>query len=122
MTISRENMFAPMLAACPTFVPEWESFLDDWKEQDVDLQLYLALYELASHIIERIRLGDEKELKRIFDVIESWHLEGDEYVVRASEVGLLERVKHAKGPKDTGAFKKFRSRLKPASRKAWDAA
>jgi hypothetical protein len=114
-------MFSPMLAACPSFGPVWQDFLTNWNDDPVELPLYLALDALATHLFKSMSQMDLKTVEKIFGVIERWQLEGDTYVRTACTVGLFERVKHAKGPRD--AFcREFANRLKPASRKAWNSA
>ncbi len=114
-------MFSPMLAACPSFGPVWRDFLNDWSDEPVDLPLYLALDALAVHLFKSMSQMDSKTIEKIFDVIERWQLEGDEYVRTACTVGLFERIKGAKGPKNSFS-REFRNRLKPASRQAWNSA
>lgn len=126
--ISRDRMFAPMLEACPSFGPLWRDFVEDsrksaeeiyWKTDE--LPLYLALDELAVHLIKKIETNDTKNFDAIFDVIERWLLDGDAYVKLATEVGLFERIKHTSGPKSP-AWNQFQSWLRPVSRQSWNRA
>jgi hypothetical protein len=114
-------MFPLMLAVCPSFGPVWQDFLDAWNDDPVELPLYLALDALAVHLSKSMSQMDSKTIGKIFDVIERWQLEGDEYVRTACTVGLFERIKGAKGPKNSFS-REFRNRLKPASRAAWNSA
>jgi hypothetical protein len=52
--------------------------------------LYLALSELARHLIEMLARDDLASFPAIFAVIEHWLVEGVPYVVEAATVGLLE--------------------------------
>jgi hypothetical protein len=111
-------MFAPMLEACPGFVPKWEEFVAEWQHNSDGLPLYLALYELANYLTGRIEAGEAKSLKSAFKVIERWLSEGDDYVRLAASVGLLERVKHAMGAKDP-VRNNFKALLGPIAKEEW---
>ena len=46
----RSNMFEPLLQADPSFREKWEAFQEEYRSED-ELPLYLALPELARHLI-----------------------------------------------------------------------
>jgi len=106
-----------MLEACPSFRPAWHAFLQEWRS-DEDKPLYLALGDLARHLIAMLAARDTAGLVAAFDVVERWHLEGDGYVREAATVGLLEDLQnenlHATtAPADLERF------LRPESLKWW---
>jgi hypothetical protein len=115
MTITRDEMLAPMRTACPG----WGYEVD---EDDEDAPLYLALYDLAWYIWQQLLVTDRDTLKPAFAVIESWLMEGDEQVKQACSVGVLETLKHARGAKQPEARRMFVDLLGPVARKKWDTA
>jgi hypothetical protein len=119
-------MFAPLLAADPTFRRRWEEFQAEWPNE-AEPPLYLALGSLAEHLLERLGRGDTEGFDRVFDVVERWHTQGDAYVSEAASVGLLESLQNQLG----GNESQFRRRdgitandvvpwLRPKSRRWWD--
>jgi hypothetical protein len=112
-------MFEPMLAVCPSFAPAWAEFRAEWEKRRVDLPVYIALDELARHLIERLRSGATEEFPAVFQVVERWHCEGDHYVREAVTIGLLESIQNnaSHAGSDLGAFDRW---LLPESKKWWD--
>jgi hypothetical protein len=115
--ISREEMFEPLLEVSEGFKPIWNEFLEEWKEDD-ELPQYLVLSELARYISKLISKSNENELKNIFNVIERWHLEGDDYVKEAATVGILEDLQNT-NVVGIGVPEKVEKYLLPESRKWW---
>ena len=91
--ISREDMFKPILEVSDGFKPVWNEFVSEWKD-DAELPQYLALSKLAGYISRLISESRTRELSDIFEVVERWHLEGDDYVREAATVGLLEDLQN----------------------------
>ncbi len=87
-------MINPILKVSPRFQNHWNEFLEEWKDDKDDLPIYLALSDLARHIASLISKDKEEELKNIFEIVEKWHIEGDEYVREAATVGLLEDLQN----------------------------
>ena len=117
--IAKNDMMGVMLKACPSFAPAWHTFLDDWREEPDDLPLYVALADLARHLIELMERGDTVELSAAFQAIERWHLEGDSYVREAATVGLLESLQNFNLHSSTHP-EQFRALLGPESARCWD--
>ena len=107
-----------LLRACPSFAPAWQAFLAEWRGED-DLPLYVALGDLARHLIGLVERGETAELPAVFRVVERWHMEGDNYVREAASVGLLEDLQnlnpHAHGTDPA----QFEAMLGPESRRCW---
>ncbi|UIY25286.1 hypothetical protein LZK76_06140 [Rhizobium leguminosarum] len=82
----RSNMFEPLLQADPSFREKWEVFREEYRSAD-ELPLYLALSELARHLIQDLETGNTHRFEAIFDVVERWHINGDPYVQEAATVG-----------------------------------
>lgn len=97
-TIEKDEMMALMLVACPSFQEGWNQFLSEWVDDpdlvgnggDGSLPHYLALSDLANHLIAKLEAGDTKEFAAVFKVLEEWIVHGSEYVSEAAVVGLLE--------------------------------
>ena len=116
--IPRERMFEPLLVADPSFQPAWDRFLDEWRDEEVELLNYLALCDLAQHLIGKLAAGDTRVFHAVFDVVERWHIEGDPYVQEAATIGLLEDLQN-EGLHQTTRPADFECWLRPVSRKFW---
>ena len=96
--IEKGDMMAPMLVACPSYRGQWEEFLKEWVDNpilfddggDGSLPHYLALSDLANHLIVKLETGDTEEFAAVFNVVEEWIVRGSDYVSEAAVVGLLE--------------------------------
>ncbi|MEH6467944.1 MAG: hypothetical protein V7722_09960 [Porticoccus sp.] len=115
--ITQQEMFNPMLEVAKGFVPVWEEFIEEWKEEKELLQ-YLALSELARYISDLIKKEEKEELKGIFEVIERWHIEGDCYVKEAATVGILEDLQNT-NIVGAGIPEIVKTYLLPESKKWW---
>ncbi|MGE6783663.1 DUF7674 family protein [Ensifer adhaerens] len=93
-TIDRSNMFEPLLQADRSFAETWAAFEEEWRDDDELPPLYLALAELARHLIRKLEAGDTPDFRAVFDVVERWHIQGDAYVREAATVGLLEDLQN----------------------------
>lgn len=118
--INRERMFEPLLQADPTFDPSWRAFLADYKDEP-ELPLYLALSDLACHLIAQLDRGETARFDAVFDIVERWCLRGDHYVRVAATVGLLEDLQNGNlyeraqiRPSD------FEPWLRPVSKRQWE--
>ena len=87
-------MMQPMLEVSPSFEPVWQAFVAEWKADPEGLPHYLVLSDLARHIAALLDRGADHELRRIFQVVEAWHVHGDPYVKEAATVGLLEDLQN----------------------------
>jgi len=92
--IKREELFTPILEACPSFQLTWDEFVAEWKDDPDEMPQYLALADLARHVIGMLERDDKVGVKAIFDVVERWHLDGDPYVKEAATVGFLEDLQN----------------------------
>lgn len=117
--ITKDQMFAPLLAACPSFEPIWREFVEESERHpDQEPLYYMALGDLARHLVERFRSGATEEFPAVFQVVERWHCLGDHYVQEATTIGLLEGIQNIAGHEnvDPAVFEKW---LLPASKKWW---
>lgn len=115
--ILKEQMFEPMLEACPSFVPEWTAFCSDFQAEIKDgfPCEYIALAALARHLRALHESGTTGEFHAVFEVVERWHCEGEHYVKEAATVGLLEDLQN-----DEARGEVFKPWLLPESKKWWD--
>ena len=97
--ISRATMFEPLLAADPSFATRWQGFLAEYADE-AEPPLYIALGELAEHLIQRLRGDDIDGFDKVFETVESWHTDGDAYVSEAASVGFLESLQGQLGGND----------------------
>jgi len=116
--ISKDDMIPLMLEACPSFEPKWREFLDSWQEES-EPPIYLALSDLARHLIDMLARKDTATFPVVFAVVERWHVEGSLYVIEAATVGLLEDLQNTGLHKGTDP-EQFRPWLLPESAKWWD--
>ncbi|HYF54829.1 MAG TPA: hypothetical protein VEA41_11275 [Salinarimonas sp.] len=117
--ITRGRMFEPLLAADPAFAPRWSAFLAEWGPEPEPPPLYLALADLATHLIGRLEAGDTAGFDAVFDVVERWHLEGDAYVREAATIGLLKDLQNEGFHRRTRPSDLERW-LRPETRRWWD--
>jgi hypothetical protein len=116
--ITRSEMVPLMLAVCPSFDGKWKEFLDYWRDENAP-PLYLALSELARHLIGMLAEQDVESFPAVFAVVERWHVEGEPYVAEAASVGLLEDLQN-EGLHRSTKPEQFRPYLLPESAKWWD--
>jgi hypothetical protein len=115
--IARDKMFEDVLKACPSFVPTWQAFCQEWEDEG-ELPIYLALSDLAQHLIGMLVNGEDSGLKAVFEIVEQWHLDGDPYVREAATIGLLEDLQN-KGYHKTTTPDEFVRFLLPESKFWW---
>ncbi|MCW3846198.1 hypothetical protein OF829_03035 [Sphingomonas sp. LB-2] len=111
-------MFEPVLEADPGFAPAYAAFLEEYRDEP-DLPEYLALSDFARHLFARVETGDTAGFDAIFDVVERWHIDGDDYVREAASIGLLEDLQNGNLHRTTRP-EDFIPWLRPHSRKWWN--
>jgi hypothetical protein len=115
--ITKTEMMPLMLEACPSFEGQWREFVEYWRDEP-EPPLYLALGELARHLIGMLARDDVSSFPQVFAVVERWHREGDTYVAEAATVGLLEDLQNTNLHEGTDP-EQFRRWLLPESSKWW---
>jgi hypothetical protein len=86
-----------LLAACPSFEPVWAAIEHDNVDEDVPAGrlLYLDAAQFVRHI-GQLQLADSTgEFDGVFDVIERFIVEGDDYVSSLGVIGILEVLQMA---------------------------
>ncbi len=92
--ITPNQMFAPLLIACPDFEPQWARFMAEWQDRKKPPPYYLLLNKLAQHIGRKFGAGETDHFAAIFAMVERWHVEGNDYVQKAASIGLLEDLQN----------------------------
>jgi hypothetical protein len=111
-------MIGVLLDACPSFVPTWEAFLDEWREKSDNLPLYLAMAKLARHLCGMLAQDETTTFPRVFAAVERLLVEGDGYVREAACVGLVEDLQNANLHRGTKP-EQFRPFLGPEAARCW---
>jgi hypothetical protein len=117
--ITKSDMMAVLVAASPGFAAEWEAFRREWADQINDLPLYPVLGDFARHVVALLERNDPEALTRVFDAIESLHVNGDHYVREAATIGLLENLQNTNLHPTTGPDQ-LRPFLQSESLRWWD--
>lgn len=115
--IGKDEMMGVLVEACPSFAPHWRAFLDEWQD-DSDPPLYIALGNLARHLIGMLERGETTTFPAVFATVERLHREGDPFVKEAAAVGLLEDLQNVNLHRSTHP-EQFREFLGPWSRRWW---
>ena len=76
------------------------------------------LGELARHLVRLLEAGDDTTLRKVFQIVEAWHIDGDPYVQNAATIGLLEDLQNENLHRTTkpGQFEQY---LGPKSLDGW---
>jgi hypothetical protein len=116
--ITKEKMLPMLVDACPSFTSKWEEHKREYYDEENFLP-YIALAELARHVIDLHRENKTNEFENVFDVVEKFHIEGEHYVREAATIGFLEGIQNIveNNDLDPKIFYKF---LKPESAKWWN--
>ncbi len=101
-----------VLKACPSFQKTWDEHLKLYEEN----LLYLAMGDLTRHIIDLYNENKTEEVLTVFDVVEKFHTDGNDYVKELATIGFLESLQNNA---DKNA-KQFVQYLKPVSLKWWN--
>jgi hypothetical protein len=118
--IAKDDMMGVLLAACPSFAPQWQAFQDEWRDEAHDLPLYLVLADFARHLIGMVERGETSALPAVFTAVEHLHVEGEHYVREAATIGLLEGLQNLNLHKCGTEPEQFRPYLGPVSERWWD--
>jgi hypothetical protein len=89
-----EEMFPLLIEADPSFKPVWRRFLQEWKSEEDQLPLTLAIDEFSRHLVSKLEAGETSRFKEVFSVIERLHFSTDSYVnneVRGIAEGILDK-------------------------------
>lgn len=114
--IVKSQMLPLLINACPSFSPTWQE-MNIERGQDEPL-VYIELGEFARHLVKLYLQGQTAEFAEVFDLVERFHLAGDDYVQNAAVIGLLEDIQNIAGNRkiDQEVFVRY---LKPISVAWW---
>lgn len=112
--INQEEML-PMLVACPSFKDKWREHKAEYADEENFLP-FLALAELARHLIGLENLNQTKEFEAVFETVEQIHLQGSPSVKEAITIGFLEALQNNLSD-EANKFVKY---LKPESLIWWN--
>lgn len=119
LEVVKEEQMLPMLVeVCPTFAEKWQEHKEEYKDEENYLP-YVALGDFSRHLFELERQNKTENFERIFDLIERFHFEGNDYVQNAAVVGLLENLQNF-GEENDFENQPFLKYLKPESLKWWN--
>jgi hypothetical protein len=111
-------MLPLFVAAVPSFLPSWQAFVSEWKDEPPP-PLYLALSDLARHLIDELSRGEITHFPVVFGLVERCQAHGDPYVQEAVTIGLLEDLQN-RNLHVTTAPSDFEVWLAPKSKAAWE--
>ena len=117
--IAKNDMMPLLLDVCPSFMPTWESFQDEWRQEADAAPLYLVLADFARHLIGMVERGEKAVLIAVFTAVERLIVEGDPYVREATVVGLLEDLQNLNLHPNGTAPEQILPYLGPASARWW---
>lgn len=109
-------MLPLLVEACPSFSKHWEEHKAEYGDEE-DYLPYVALGGFSGHVIALHRNHAIEEFARVFEIVERFHVEGEEYVREAATIGLLESIQNGLDRSDLEVFKGY---LLPVSAKWWD--
>ncbi len=116
--IEEEQMLPMFVEVCPTFAEKWNEHKEEYKDEENYLP-YIALADFARHLFELERQNKTENFERIFELIERFHFEGNDYVQNAVAIGLLENLQNFSKENDfqNQVFLRY---LEPESLKWWN--
>ena len=109
------DVLPELLKACPTFEQD-SGHLREESDGDV---LYSALGDFARHLLTMKKDGRDDVLRSAAEFIERMHVEGDDYVMEAATIGVLESIQNVWGNsgEDPAVMRVF---LLAQSKRWWD--
>lgn len=91
--IEPPEVFALLVAACPSFLPLWDAHVREWGNHT----LYLAAGDFAQHLLALQRQGGTHSFAAVAAVIERLLTQGDAEVQTLATVGILESIQNVWG-------------------------
>lgn len=101
-------MFTELLSAVPALQTQWDEFVCEY-EGEPETQtdgppLYLFLGDLARWTETQLRKRNSGDLQAMFEIVERWHTQGDDYVREAATIGFLEALQGVTTKRQQGAL------------------
>ena len=120
--IGRDDVMPMLLEAVPSFSGQWHEIEDDpiFLDETTGTRLhYIDVAWFAPHVVGLQRSGATGELISLFEVIELFHIDGDEYVKQLATIGYLEGIQNACSHTTDVGQQEFEPYLGPESRRWW---
>lgn len=117
--IQKEQVMDMILNSYPSYKVRYSNYLKENYEHGEERLLYVDIFDLINHLIERYQKKYLEELEKLFDCIEELHLNGDDYVKEWATIGFLEDLQN-KLLQENIEFKEFEIYLRSESRIWWN--
>ena len=116
--LSETDVMPRLVAEFPAFRPRWEKHLELWKGEPAGNYNDIAEF-VHFLVLDLYPTGNTEDLKRAFDLMEYWQVNGNENLRGLIAVGFLETLQNAASWQTFGreAFIPF---LGPECRQAWN--
>jgi len=116
--IAKSEVMNLLVESCPSYKNRWIEYCKlNYSKGDEQL-LYIDLGDFAYHVFDLYMNKESDELQQVFDVIEQLLIYGDEYVVEAVAIGLLEDIQNIALSHNTN-LEVFVQYLKPKTLNWW---
>jgi hypothetical protein len=113
--ITKEQVYAFLLEACPSFQSKFDSFDEEYKE------LYFCIAgDFAYHLLHLHNANQKQEFATIVMLFERFEIEGDTFVRELSIIGFLEAIQNIWGNCGVNSDLEFLPLLLPATRNSWE--
>lgn len=116
--ISKSELMAKVLDACPSFNDEWQELVLDWEDEG-EPPIYISLARFARHLVSLLEAADKTALRSAFSIIEELQVTGAEEVKEAATIGILENLQNTNIHNTTTPVE-FEKYLGKESRTLWD--
>jgi len=118
--IVQETLVDLLLSSLPELNSIWTKFTKEWEDEpdtkSEGFPIYLFLNQIASYVIMN---HNQIDWCRFSDSIEYALTEGDDYVIDACSVGLLEDMQN-KCLRQSVSFDEIEKHLRPKSKTMWN--
>ena len=118
--ITKSQVMPLLVQACPSYADRFRRYLADNYDDGEERLLYCELGDFAHYLCDLLERGTDSEFIAVFEVIESLHLDGDDFVKEAATIGMLEGLQNVSGWRDSIGPESFEKYLGVESHKWWD--
>jgi hypothetical protein len=123
MAIDTTEMLRLLLEACPDLVPMWDEWRNEFRDDPDGPPLFTFLHEVASVLEQMLEDGDQTGIRRVFDLVERFNVDGDRDVQMYATLGIIENAQGLAAMEDgdmVAIGPKFYDYLGPVSKTRWD--
>jgi len=118
--ITKSQVMSLLVEACPSYADRFQRYLSDNYDDGDERFLYCELGDFADHLCDLLELGSDSEFTDVFAVIESLHIDGDDFVREAATIGMLEGIQNVSSWRESISPNDFEKYLGVTSRKWWN--